>query len=154
MCMQVGEIFTREKLDELFIELISNLQYFKRTQGRDHIFSLHYVLRIFLQNFGDESQFWWILVILISTSKFWKNLVRIVTLYWDQFWKILTFEFGWNRQSYDKPPWRNFVFLFKFEYFRENRKFEIFNPSSNPNFWSLTLNPNLRFWQILDLSSI
>ena len=37
-------------------------------------------------NFGDFG-------ILVSTSKFWKNLVRIVALYWDQFWKILTFEF-------------------------------------------------------------
>ena len=43
------------------------------------------VLRIliFLQNFGDLSQFCEILmifVILISTSKFWKNLVTVVTL--------------------------------------------------------------------------
>ena len=29
--------------------------------------------------------------------------------------------------------------------FCENRKFEILNPSSNPNFGSLTLNPNSRF---------
>ena len=52
----------------------------------------------FLQNFGDESQFWWILEILISTSKFWKSLVTRVRPYWDQFWKILTFEFWWNRK--------------------------------------------------------
>ena len=32
--------------------------------------------------------------------------------------------------------------------FGENRKIEIFNPSSNPNFGSLTLNPDFRFWQI------
>ena len=55
------------------------------------------VLRIFFKilvmraNFGDFG-------ILISTSKFWKNLVRIVTPYWDQFWKILTIEFWWNRK--------------------------------------------------------
>ena len=47
-------------------------------------------------------KFWWFepilanLVILVSTSKFWKNLVRIVRPYWDKFWKILTFEFWWN----------------------------------------------------------
>ena len=55
------------------------------------------VLRIFFKilviwaNFGDFG-------ILVSTSKFWKNLVRIVTPYWDQFWKILTIEFWWNRK--------------------------------------------------------
>ena len=52
----------------------------------------------FLQNFGDESQFWWILGILISTSKFWKSLVTRVRPYWDQFWKIVTFEFWWNHK--------------------------------------------------------
>ena len=52
----------------------------------------------FLQNFGDESQFWRILEILISTSKFWKNLVTVVTPYWDKFWKILNCEFWWNRK--------------------------------------------------------
>ena len=46
----------------------------------------------FLQNFGDESQFWWIL-------GFWyrlqilKKFVTRVRPYWDQFWKILTIEF-------------------------------------------------------------
>ena len=55
------------------------------------------VLRIFFKilvmraNFGDFG-------ILLSTSKFWKNLVRIVRPYWDKFWKILTFEFWWNRK--------------------------------------------------------
>ena len=52
----------------------------------------------FLQNFGDESQFWWILEILISTSKFWKKFVTRVRPYWDKFWKILTIEFWWNRK--------------------------------------------------------
>ena len=50
------------------------------------------------QNFGELSQFWWILEILISTSKFWKNLVTFVTPYSDQFWKILTLEFWLNRK--------------------------------------------------------
>ena len=55
------------------------------------------VLRIFFKilvmgaNFGDFG-------ILISTSKFWKKFVRIVRQYSDQFWKILTFEFGRNRK--------------------------------------------------------
>ena len=39
-----------------------------------------------------------ILVILVSTSKFWKKFVTFVRPYWDQFWKILTFEFGRNRK--------------------------------------------------------
>ena len=38
--------------------------------------------------------------------------------------------------------------------FGENRKFEIFNPSWDPNFGSLTLNPKFQFWQILDICSI
>ena len=53
----------------------------------------NFLLKILVMraNFGDFG-------ILISTSKFWKNLVRIVTPYWDQFWKILIFEFWWNRK--------------------------------------------------------
>ena len=53
------------------------------------------VLRIFFKilviwaNFGDFG-------ILISTSKFWKNIVTVVTPYWDKFWKILNCEFWWN----------------------------------------------------------
>ena len=106
----------------------------------------------FLQNFGDLSQFW----------RFWdfgidfKILKKVCKDCSPIFWPILeNFDFRiWVKsQSYDKPPWRNFVFLSKFE-FRENRKFQILNPSSNPNFWSLTLNPNFRFWQICGFCSI
>ena len=44
-----------------------------------------------------------------------------------------------------------FWFLVKFwKFLDKNRKFEILNPSRNPNFGSLTLNPNFQFWQILD----
>ena len=56
------------------------------------------VLRIFFlkilvmrANFGDFG-------ILVSTSKFWKKFVTRVTPYWDKFFKILTFEFWWNRK--------------------------------------------------------
>ena len=55
------------------------------------------VLRIFFKilvmraNFGDFG-------ILVSTSKFWKKFVTCVTPYWDKFWKVLTFEFWWNRK--------------------------------------------------------
>ena len=55
------------------------------------------VLRIFFKilviwaNFGD-------LVILISTSKFWKKFVTLVTSYWGKFFKIQTFEFWWNHK--------------------------------------------------------
>ena len=55
------------------------------------------VLRIFFKilvmraNFGDFG-------ILVSTSKFWKKFVTRVRPYWDQFWKILTIEFWWNRK--------------------------------------------------------
>ena len=38
-----------------------------------------------------------------------------------------------------------FLIFVKIFDFCENRKFEILNPSSNPNFGSLTLNPNSRF---------
>ena len=57
----------------------------------------HPVLRIFFKilamraNFGDFG-------ILVSTSKFWKKFVTRVRPYWDQFWKILTIEFWWNRK--------------------------------------------------------
>ena len=43
MCMQVASIFTFDELNDIFIDLIPNLKYFKRTGGRDHIFSFHYV---------------------------------------------------------------------------------------------------------------
>jgi hypothetical protein len=43
MCMQVSDIFTIDQLNDLHIELIANLKYLKRTGGRDHIFSFHYV---------------------------------------------------------------------------------------------------------------
>ena len=73
------------------------------------------VLRIFSQNFGDESQFWWILVILISTSKFWKSLVTVVTPILGQIFQNFDFEILVRSQSYNKPPWRNFDFLSNFE---------------------------------------
>ena len=43
-------------------------------------------------NFGDFG-------ILVSPSKFWKKFVTRVRPYWDQFWKILTIEFWWNRKG-------------------------------------------------------
>ena len=112
------------------------------------------VLRIFFKilvmraNFGEFRKFW-----SISTSKFWKKSCDGCTPILGPISYNFDFRILSRSQSYDKPPWRNFDFLSNFD-FGENRKFEIFNPSSNPNFWSLTLNPNLRFWQILDLSSI
>ena len=106
----------------------------------------------YFENFGDLSQFW----------GFWdfdidfKILKKVCKDCSPIFWPILeNFDFRiWVKsQSYDKPPWRNFVFWSKFE-FRENRKFQILNPSSNPNFGSLALNPNFRFWQICGFCSI
>ena len=38
------------------------------------------------------------MILIISTSKFWKNLVTSVRPYWDKFVKILTFEFCQNRK--------------------------------------------------------
>ena len=52
------------------------------------------VLRIFLQNFGDESQFWIFWWFWYRLQKFEKNLVRIVTPYWDQFGKFWPSNFG------------------------------------------------------------
>ena len=61
-----------------------------------------------------------------------------------QIFQNFDFRIWVKSQSYDKPPWRNFDFLSKFE-FREDRKFEILNPSENRNFGSLTLKSKFRF---------
>ena len=104
------------------------------------------VLRIFLKilviwaNFGDFG-------ILISTSKFWKSLCHTCYPILGQILENFDFGILFRSQSYNKPPWRNFDFLSNFE-FCKNWKFEILNPSSNPNFGSLTLKSNLEFWQI------
>ena len=72
---------------------------------------------------------------------------------WDKFWKILTFEFCQNRQVMINH--RGGILIFgQILNFGENRKFEILNPSSNPNFGSLTLNQILdfgKFWILLNL---
>ena len=52
----------------------------------------------FLQNFGDLSQFWGFWWFWYRLQNFEKSLVTLVTPYWDKFFKILTFEFWWNRK--------------------------------------------------------
>ena len=79
--------------------------------------------------------------ILVSTSKFWKKFVTRVRPYWDKFWKILTFEFCQDRKVMINH--RGGILIFgQILNFGENRNFEILNPSSNPNFGSLTLKLN------------
>ena len=55
-------------------------------------------IKNFLQNFGDESQFWRFWWFWYRLQNFEKVFVTSVTPYWDKFWKILTFEFWWNRK--------------------------------------------------------
>ena len=79
----------------------------------------------FLQNLGDESQFWWILEILIIIIDF-KILKKscnvcapILGLILENFdSKILVLS-----QSYNTPPWRNFDFLSNSDEI-ENLKFD------------------------------
>ena len=69
--------------------------------GRPMKFVLDKVSRCFknfLQNFGDLSQFWWFWWSWYRLQNFEKSLSTFVRPYWDQFWKILTFEFGRNRK--------------------------------------------------------
>ena len=103
----------------------------------------------FLENFGHLSQFCEILMNFANfgpyrLQNFGKSLVTLVTSYWDQIWKILIFEFYQNRKVMINHRGGILILCQIFD-FCENRKFEILNPSSNPNFGSLTLNPNSRF---------
>ena len=67
-----------------------------------------------------SSKFWWfepilkILVILISTSKFWKSLCNARSPILGQMFESFDFRILLKSQSYDKPPWRNFDFLSNF----------------------------------------
>ena len=98
----------------------------------------------FLQNLGDESQFWWILEILIIIIDF-KILKKscnvcapILGLILENFdSKILVLS-----QSYNTPPWRNFDFLSNSD---EIEKFEIW---WNWQFWWTS---KFGFWQNLEI---
>ena len=68
----------------------------------------------FLQNFGDESQFWWFCDFGID----FKILKKVCDGCYPILGPILeNFDFRIlvKSQSYDKPPWRNFDFLSNFE---------------------------------------
>ena len=97
-------------------------------------------------NFGEFRKFW-----SISTSKFWKKSCDGCTPILGPISYNFDFRILSRSQSYDKPPWRNFDFLSNFD-FGENRKFEIFNPSSNPNF--LVLNPKPKFAILANFGSL
>ena len=67
----------------------------------------------FLQNFGDESQFWWFWDFGIDFKILKKSCdacAPILGPILENFdWRILL-----RSQSYDKPPWRNFDFWSNF----------------------------------------
>ena len=85
--------------------------------------------------------------------KILKKSLTFVRPYWDKFWKILTLKFWFDQKVTINHRGGILIFGQNLN-FGKNRKFEILNPSRNPNFGSLTLNPNFRFWQILDICSI
>ena len=62
-----------------------------KKQGENNVLRIFFKILVLRANFGDFG-------ILVSTSKFWKKFVTRVRPYWDQFWKILTIEFWWNRK--------------------------------------------------------
>ena len=67
----------------------------------------------FLQNFGDESQFWWFWWFLwfwYRLQNFGKILSRLLPYSGTNFSKFWLSNLS-KSQSYDKPPWRNFNFL-------------------------------------------
>ena len=73
----------------------------------------------FLQNFGDESQFWWFWDFGID----FKILKKVCKDCSPIFWPILeNFDFRIlsKSPSYDKPPWRNFDFWSNFWFWRKS----------------------------------
>ncbi|CAD7964991.1 unnamed protein product [Amoebophrya sp. A120] len=42
LCLQVANLYSLDKLDEIYSKLMSDLPYLKRNNGRDHIFTFHY----------------------------------------------------------------------------------------------------------------
>ena len=92
-----------------------------------------WVLRIFqffLQNFGNLSQFWWILqnLVHIDFKILEKSLSRLWPHIGTNFLILENFDLA-NfviSPSYDKPPWRNFDFLSNFWFWWW--KIEIWNP--------------------------
>ena len=106
------------------------------------------VLRIFFKilvmraNFDEFWGFWY------GLQNFGKVFVTVVRPYWDQFWKILILKF-WLDHKVTINHRGGILIFCQISNFCKNRKFEIFNPSSNPNFGSLTLNRILdfgKFW--------
>ena len=106
------------------------------------------VLRIFIlkilviwANFDEFWRFWYRL------QNFEKSLVRIVRQYSDQFWKILTFEFGWNRKVMINHR-GGILFFCQNLNFVKIENFKSLTLAQIQILRSLTLNPNFRFWQI------
>ena len=64
----------------------------------------------FLQNFGDESQFWNFGILVHIDFKILEKICDVVRPYWDQILENFDFRILSRSQSYDKPPWRNFDF--------------------------------------------
>ena len=99
----------------------------------------------FLQNFGDESQFWRFWWFWYRLQNFEKSLVTRVRPYWDKFWKILTFAFWWNGKVMINHRGGILIFcriLSKLKILKSLTLAQGFQ-----NFGSLTLRtPNFRFW--------
>ena len=67
----------------------------------------------FLQNFGDESQFWWFWDFGID-FKILKKVGHVCSPILRQILENFDFRILLKSQSCDKPPWRNFDFLSNF----------------------------------------
>ena len=67
----------------------------------------------FLQNFGDESQFWWFWDFGID-FKILKKVCHVCYPILGQILENFDFRILVKSQSYDKPPWRNFDFWSNF----------------------------------------
>ena len=90
-------------------------------------------------NFGDFD--------LYGLQNFGKVFVTSVRPCWDKWWKILILPIWWYRQVMINHRGGILIFC-QILNFGRNRKFEILNPSSNPNSGSLTLKPKFGFCQI------
>ena len=87
-------------------------------------------------NFGDFD--------LYGLQNFGKVFVTSVRPCWDKWWKILILPIWWYRQVMINHRGGILIFC-QILNFGRNRKFEILNPSSNPNSGSLTLKPKFGF---------
>ena len=79
----------------------------------NHVAAAKLRFKNFLQNFGDESQFWWFWDFGID-FKILKKVCNTCSPILGPILENFDFRILVKSQSYDKPPWRNFDFWSNF----------------------------------------